>query len=191
MKKEMLFVVKEENTNIFFFERDEKNFVVSNRLVKLTFSDNSEKYTAKNESTIRVAGSQNPYNYNVVRFVYNGCFHNDVYKNSYKASGDGFSRGYGIHGLYGVRAGGYVYVMKMTNGKKQVYRQTYNLAMTKNRDVEFELVCTYNYQDVPIMENIPEMVENRKIRNDCGKTHDTNGVRTLRAEITSEYKRKK
>ena len=159
MKKQNLYVTKEENTNIIFFERNKNNFVKRNEIVKLTYSDGSIRYTAKYASDNRVAGSQSPYDYNVVRFIANGYFHNGIYKNTYKKSGDGLSRGYGIHGLYGVRGGGYVYVID--DGK--VYRQTYNLKMTAGRDVVYELVCTYNYLNQPIMEVIEEQVEEQTL----------------------------
>ena len=186
MKKELLHVIKEE-AYMDFFERNRDGYVKKNTMVKLTYSDGSIRYTVSNSSDNRVAGSQYPYDYNTIRLCRNGRLNNDVYKNSFRKNGDGFSYGYGIHGTYGVRCGGYIVTVE---GNK-CYRETYNLKMTKGRDVTHEHFCTWNYEGIPIMESINEAVETRKTRSDKGKAHNTEGIRIKQSEVTSEYRRSK
>ena len=103
-----------------------------NSLGQWEYTDGTfSKETAKNEQNARTIGSQNATDYKVVKVVLGGQLNNTVYANSRKRSGATSYR-MGIHGTVGMLAGSYVYWTEGNN----VYRQTYDLAGTRGRDVE-------------------------------------------------------
>ena len=137
-----------------------------NSLGQWEYTDGSlSKETAKNEQESRTIGSQNATDYKVVKVVLGGRLNNTVYANSRKLRGATSYRT-GIHGTTGMLAGSYIYWTEDNN----VYRQTYDLAGTRGRDVEREHVAWW-------------------VRSDKGKAHNTQGQVVADNEVLSENKR--
>lgn len=156
-----------------------------NSLGQWEYTDGSlSKETAKNEQESRTIGSQNATDYKVVKVVLGGRLNNTVYANSRKLRGATSYRT-GIHGTTGMLAGSYIYWTEDNN----VYRQTYDLAGTRGRDVEREHVAWWDVRGIPHMVPMVEQVEVRKVRSDKGKAHNTQGQVVADNEVLSENKR--
>lgn len=181
MKINTKIIVNWESTGLMFWDSDKK----MNSLGKHIFSDGTvSKETAKFSCETRTAGSQNPTDYKVVRMLGKGYLNPNVYTNSRKKSGGVCFRS-GIHGQVGMLAGVYVY---WTIGK-EIFRQTYDLAGARGRDVVAEKVGWWDKANRLHCSVISEQVEVRKVRNDSGKAHNTQGLVLKASEQLSMAKR--
>lgn len=183
MKTNTKVIVNWESTGLMFWDSDKK----INSLGCHIFSDGSRsKETAKFSCQTRTAGSQNPTEYAVVRMLGKGYINPRVYRNSISKSGKVVYR-VGLHGTRGMLAGAYIYWTEGNN----VYRQTYDLSGARGRDVEREHVGWWDKANHLHCAVISEQVEVRKIRNDSGKSHKTEGFVTMESQQLSMAKREK
>lgn len=181
MKTNTKIIVDWESTGLMFWDSDKK----INCLGRAVFSDGTiSKETAKFSCETRTAGSQNPTDYKVVRMLGKGYINPNIYSNSRKKSG-GICYRTGIHGTRGMLAGSYVY---WTEGR-DIFRQTYDLKGARDRDVVAEHVGYWDKAGHLHCSVIREAVEVRKVRNDSGKAHNTQGLVVKESEQLSMAKR--